>query len=207
VTNPLKAISTNNIVISLCATHGVKSYIHIPCIVYGPGTGFGNKISIQTVAIVKAAKALGQVYSVDEGNPVWPICHIHDTVTLYTALLHRILSPRPPPSGERGYYLASAGLVRWSDLYAALAKALYARKAITTPEITSAYAKQGAIEGMGKALGCEPELVALQLGGECTFTARNASGALEWECKYGVADVLKEEIAKEEVDRILEALG
>lgn len=45
--------------------HGVKSYIFVPCIVYGEGEGFGNSISIQTVAIVKAAKALGRVYSPD----------------------------------------------------------------------------------------------------------------------------------------------
>ncbi len=36
----------------------------------GRGEGFGNKISIQTVAIVKAAKAAGRVYSIDSGRPV-----------------------------------------------------------------------------------------------------------------------------------------
>lgn len=36
----------------------------------GEGEGFGNKISIQTVAIVKAAKAVGKVYKVDDGKPV-----------------------------------------------------------------------------------------------------------------------------------------
>jgi nucleoside-diphosphate-sugar epimerase len=192
----------------------VKAYIHIPCIVYGPGSGFGNKISIQTVAIIKAARALGQVYSVSplNSNPVWPICHIHDTVTLYTALLRRILSSEtpPPPSGEKGYYLASAGLIRWADLYAALAKALHAAGAIDTPEVISVSAAAslpGTLERMGEALGCAPDLVALQLGGECTFTARNATESLGWECRYGVADVLREEVAAEETGRILRALA
>jgi hypothetical protein len=36
----------------------------------GKGEGFGNKISIQTVAVVKAAKAVGRVYKVDDGKPV-----------------------------------------------------------------------------------------------------------------------------------------
>jgi hypothetical protein len=38
----------------------------MPCIVYGKGTGFGNHISIQTVAIVRAAKAMRRVCKVDD---------------------------------------------------------------------------------------------------------------------------------------------
>jgi len=45
--------------------YGVRSYIFIPCIVYGEGKGFGNKISIQTTAVVKAAKGAGAVYDVN----------------------------------------------------------------------------------------------------------------------------------------------
>lgn len=36
----------------------------------GEGEGFGNKISIQTVAIVRAAEAVGCVFRVDAGQPV-----------------------------------------------------------------------------------------------------------------------------------------
>lgn len=39
----------------------------------GRGEGFGNKISIQTVAIVKAAKAVGKVYKVDTEHAVRPL--------------------------------------------------------------------------------------------------------------------------------------
>jgi Na+-transporting NADH:ubiquinone oxidoreductase subunit NqrE len=66
----VKAISTNNTIIETSEGLGVRSYIFVPCIVYGEGEGFGNRISIQTVAIVKAAKALRQVYKTDAGNPV-----------------------------------------------------------------------------------------------------------------------------------------
>jgi hypothetical protein len=65
-----KAVETNNIVVEQAEAHGVKSYIFAPCIVYGRGEGFGNSISIQTVAIVQAAKALRRVHSVDNGKPV-----------------------------------------------------------------------------------------------------------------------------------------
>lgn len=50
--------------------YGVHSYIFIPCVVYGQGEGFGNSISIQTVAIVKAAKGAGQVFQPDEDGYV-----------------------------------------------------------------------------------------------------------------------------------------
>lgn len=48
----------------------MRGYIFAPCIVYGKGEGFGRVISIQTVAVVKAARAMRRVYSVDEGRPV-----------------------------------------------------------------------------------------------------------------------------------------
>lgn len=36
----------------------------------GEGEGFGNRTSIQTVAIVRAAEAAKRVYNVDTGRPV-----------------------------------------------------------------------------------------------------------------------------------------
>lgn len=36
----------------------------------GEGLGFGNKISAQTVAIVRAAKEAKRVYRVDDNSPV-----------------------------------------------------------------------------------------------------------------------------------------
>jgi len=36
----------------------------------GKGSGFGNKISIQTVDLVMAFKSLGHAYNIQNGNPV-----------------------------------------------------------------------------------------------------------------------------------------
>ena len=60
-----RARDTNNVVIETAREYDVRSYIFAPCIVYGEGEGFGNRISIQTVAIVQAAKALRTVYDVN----------------------------------------------------------------------------------------------------------------------------------------------
>jgi Na+-transporting NADH:ubiquinone oxidoreductase subunit NqrE len=65
-----QAVATNGTVIETCESYGVRSYIFIPCIVYGEGEGFGNRISIQTVAVVRAAKKLGAVYDVNPEGAV-----------------------------------------------------------------------------------------------------------------------------------------
>lgn len=66
----LQAVATNNTVIETAEAYGVRSYIFVPCIVYGEGDGFGNKISIQTTAVVCAAKKLGTVYDVNPTGAV-----------------------------------------------------------------------------------------------------------------------------------------
>lgn len=63
-------MGANCIVIEEADKYGVHGYVFAPCIVYGKGEGFGNAISIQTVEIVKAGRALGRVYKVDKGRPV-----------------------------------------------------------------------------------------------------------------------------------------
>ena len=67
---PCQAVGANNKVIEAGEKHGVSTYIYIPCVVYGQGSGFGNRISIQTVAIVRAAKALRRVCKVDDEDGV-----------------------------------------------------------------------------------------------------------------------------------------
>ena len=105
------AVTANNTVIEASEKYGVKSYIFVPCIVYGPGEGFGNKISIQTVAIVRAALKAGRVCKVDEGRPTWPVCHVVDTVGLYGEILRGCLEGRDVGCGREGYFIAASGSV------------------------------------------------------------------------------------------------
>lgn len=152
----------------------------------GRGRGFGNKISIQTVAIVKAALACKRVYKVDEGHPVriflaasiavpdsldnrhllqtWPVCHVDDTAELYIAILRAILEGQNPPHGKQGYYLASPGSIAWDDLYHGMAKRLLEKGVIDTDEVTLAGEKE--VEQMAKGLACPPSMVSFQLGGQ-----------------------------------------
>ncbi|KAK7957784.1 NAD(P)-binding protein [Apiospora saccharicola] len=198
-------VETNNTVIEQCELHGVKSYIFVPCIVYGKGEGFGNVISIQTVAIVKAAKALRRVYRTDEGRPAWPVCHVLDNTTLYLDILRRILKGGGEGlgSGRNGYYLAASGSVAWDDLYAAMAAALAKRDGNVIDDTRIEMADRAALEKMGEAIGCPPEFVPVHLGGKCTFTARHGE-EIGWKPTHKPEHIL--EAAEEEVALILENL-
>ncbi|KAK8867400.1 NAD dependent epimerase dehydratase family protein [Apiospora arundinis] len=197
-------VETNNTVIEQCELHGVKSYIFVPCIVYGKGEGFGNIISIQTVAIVKAAKALRRVYRTDEGRPTWPVCHVLDNTNLYLDITRRILKGDDSlGSGRNGYYLAASGSVAWDDLYAAMAAALAKRDDSIIDDARIEKADGAALEKMGKALGCPAELVSLHLGGNCTFTAKHGE-EIGWKPNHKPGHIL--EAAEDEVALILENL-
>ncbi|KAG7434804.1 putative transcriptional regulatory protein [Fusarium oxysporum f. sp. raphani] len=158
-----EALDTNNTIIELSEASQVKSYIFAPCIVYGKGRGFGNPISIQTVAIVQAAKALRRVYRTDAGAPIWPVSHIADNTNLYVQILRTILIGQDPGHGKLGYYLASSGSVQWNDIYNAFGKALAQRGVIDDATVQDADGE--ILQKMADALNCPKDFVAPQLGG------------------------------------------
>ncbi|KAM0715171.1 hypothetical protein Q7P37_009636 [Cladosporium fusiforme] len=157
------AVGANSKIIEAGEQSGVKTYIYIPCIVYGEGKGFGNRISIQTVAIVRAAKALRRVCKVDNENGSWPVCHIDDTVALYVQLLHKILAEENIGCNRDGYYLASSGSVAWADLYKAMAKAMAQHGAVDDDTLHEA--SEDSLEAAAKALGSPKEFVPVEMGG------------------------------------------
>jgi len=168
-------------VIDTAERYGVRSYIFAPCIVYGEGEGFGNRTSIQDVAIVKAAKKARRVYKVDLDNPVsiyplylstihanapqtWPVCHIVDTTTLYLQILRHILLGNDIGHNKNGFFLAASGSVPWNDIYSAIAKALAKRGVVDDEKVEQADGP-GLVK-MADALEVAPSAVPVQLGGK-----------------------------------------
>ncbi|KAK6005820.1 hypothetical protein QM012_007462 [Aureobasidium pullulans] len=191
-------VRTNNTITELSESLGVRSYVVLPCIVYGKGEGFGNTISIQTPAIVNAAKAAKKVYRVDADHPVWPVCHVGDNANLYIQILRNILSGKEQGHGKEGYYLASPGSMAWDDIYAQMAKALHQRGVVSDPQVHAA--DDAALEKMAAGLGCGKNLVAMQLGGKCMLTAENGK-KIGWQPQYPAEHIL--DALEEEVDLIL----
>ncbi|KAL1869343.1 hypothetical protein Daus18300_005555 [Diaporthe australafricana] len=196
------AVITNNTVIEQAEKHGVRSYIFAPCIVYGRGEGFGNTISIQTVAIVKAARAMRRVYKVDEGHPTWPVCHVVDNTNLYVEILRRILGGEEVGYGRAGYFLAASGSMAWDDIYTAMAAALAKRNIIGDDSVVPA--NDNILQQMGEALGCPAEFVPVQIGGLCTFTAEHGR-KIGWRPQFSPEHIIED--AENEVQLILDSLG
>ncbi|KAL4803998.1 NAD(P)-binding protein [Aspergillus unguis] len=196
------ATNTNVAVVEAGLEHGVKVYTFSPCIVYGKGEGFGNKISIQTVDVVIAAMAAGRMYEFDQEGQIWPVCHLHDTISLYFAILNAILQNKNPGHGRNGFYLASSGKVAWHDIYAGIAKALARRGKIADERIE--VMDDAALAQVAKAQGVPPSLVVVKIGGRSTYTAVNGK-SLGWKPQFPPEHIL--ESLDEEVEIILEGLG
>ncbi|GIK07709.1 hypothetical protein Aspvir_003376 [Aspergillus viridinutans] len=160
-----QGVETNSRIIELSESLGVKSYIFCPCAVYGKGEGFGNKISIQTAAIVRAAKATGRVYNLTERDDwAWPVCHLLDNTMLYVEILRKILSSDDIPHGRNGYYPPSSGRAAWKDVYASIATALFKRGLLMDCAVHPA--DDDILAAMAAALDSPKEMVAVQVGGE-----------------------------------------
>ncbi|PIB01679.1 hypothetical protein CB0940_01250 [Cercospora beticola] len=197
------AVKTNCAVVDEGEKRGVRVYLFSPCVVYGKGTGFGNRISIQTVDIVMAFKACGYAYNVADDQAIWPVCHISDTVSLYSHILTKILNGEDPPHGKNGYYLASTGPVAWEKIYAAIASALFAKGVIADEKLRPI--DQGAIDRIVTALGVDNKSSALsKISGNCTYTPRRGE-TTGWKPKFAPAHIL--ESMDEEVEHILENLS
>lgn len=91
------------------------------------------------------------------------MCHIHDTVTLYIAILAKILNEESIDHGRNGYYLASPGSIAWTDLYKQMAKALAKRRVIDDDTVHEV--SDESLEEAAKALGCPKGVVPVQMGG------------------------------------------
>ncbi|KAE8315141.1 hypothetical protein BDV41DRAFT_199358 [Aspergillus transmontanensis] len=196
-----QGLRTNVAVIDTAEENGVRGYILAPCIVYGEGEGFGNRTSIQDVAVVKAAKKTGRVYKVDSDDPTWPVCHVSDNAALYLQILRQILLGSDIGYNKNGFFLAASGSIAWKDIYDAFAKALAKRGVVD--DSTVEQADETALKGMGEALGVDPSIVPFQVGGKCTFTAVHGK-QIGWQPQYPPEHIL--EAADTEVELILKSL-
>ncbi|KAK4904840.1 hypothetical protein LTR49_025770 [Elasticomyces elasticus] len=192
------AMDANTTIIETAEAQGVKSYIFIPCIVYGKGTGFGNQISIQTTAIIRAAKATHQVCKVDDIDGTWPVSSLHDTVTLYAEILRNILIGKDIGYGKSGYYMAASGSLAWADIYEAIGKALAKHDVVDSAEVRSVSDEM--LEKAAKALGVPKDFVPVLMGGMCRLQA-DRGRKIDWTPKHAAEDLF--EAVDAEVELIL----
>lgn len=75
-------------VVAQAALRGkISAYTLVSLTAYGPGTGPGNKLSLQMPAYVKYAKANRRAAYIGKGDNVWGNVHIQDLADLYLAAM------------------------------------------------------------------------------------------------------------------------
>lgn len=146
------------------------------------------------------------------------MCHINDTVSLYIEILRNILGEKPIDQGRKGYYLAAAGSVEWSDLYKQMAVALAKSGAVDDDSIHKP--TEESMAAAAKALGCPKEFVPVEMAGSyvsseipaivraeqltqchrCTLQA-DRGRKIGWTPKYSAQHILQD--AENEVRLIL----
>ncbi|KAJ4477469.1 NAD-P-binding protein [Lentinula aciculospora] len=180
-------VSLNNQIIDFAEEKGVRSYIVAPPMVYGPGAGFGNKISIQIVALVRVARALGQLFQVDKTDTTWPLMHIDDQVALYATVLSNILQLKAP-HGKDGFYFSENGTFSWRSLSLAIVNALRRQIGLdSTHKLLVATDED--LNAMATVLGCDVGMVPVSLAGNCSVHGNNAR-KLGWAPQHGVGHLM-----------------
>ncbi|KAF5366972.1 hypothetical protein D9758_003901 [Tetrapyrgos nigripes] len=196
------AVEHNTTVLELGDSLGVRSYVVVPPMTYGPGEGFGNKISIQFVEIVKIGRALGQLYQVHQPSSTWPLCHLEDLTSCYLILLCAILSSQTPPHGRKqGYYFAENGNYSWEKMSIAIAKRMAGKgvlkDASLKPPTEEDYKK------IADIMMQPVDMVYISVAGSCSIRGDNAR-LLGWKPKYGVDHLMSK--IDDEVDFVLQEL-
>lgn len=105
---------------------GVRTVVIMSPIIYGPGTGLFNKVSMWTV-LVHAMLQAGQAAVVGDGVGIWNHVHVEDLADLHEIVLLEILSKgeRSLPTGKKGIMFSANGQHSWQELGEDVANACY----------------------------------------------------------------------------------
>ncbi|KAH8757077.1 NAD dependent epimerase/dehydratase family protein [Hyaloscypha finlandica] len=109
--------SVNQFVVENGERLGVRTYIVVPPLIFGPGTGSFTLGFGQVHMIVQASLKRKHAVMVGAGSGIWSRIHILDLTSLYFLLTQAILDQKSdPPSGKTGYYFAENGASSWESI-------------------------------------------------------------------------------------------
>ncbi|MCJ1329775.1 hypothetical protein MMC10_006455 [Thelotrema lepadinum] len=143
---------TDTAVIEYAEAQGVTSFVVIPPLVYGQGSGEWNKLSVVLPPLVKASISRKQVYKFPGDSKVSGV-HITDLIALYGRLVDKIIRKETLPSGKEGYYFALAHDIVWRETLDRLVAALNARGLIKDSHIEDWPSDGFAAEALGVPKG------------------------------------------------------
>ncbi|KAI9656895.1 MAG: hypothetical protein M1821_003534 [Bathelium mastoideum] len=127
---------------------GVTSFIVVPSVVYGKGSGAWNQLSVVLPIYVKASIARKAVYKFAENTKVGAV-HITDLTALYGQVVEKILQKEPLPSETEGYYFGITHELVWWEFLDRLTAALHSRGLVKSSETHTWPSDDVAAEALG----------------------------------------------------------
>lgn len=163
----------------------IPTYIIMPPLVYGLGSGLFNRRSIQEPAIINKALATKQCTPfLSPGYGAHNHIHASDLSRLYELLLINLLDNITPlPSGKKGIYFAESGSHTWLEISRGLAAAGLALGALETDKVKGVSPEEWVASAGGtgsKTLPNDPEIVAHSMGSHGLTKAVLAREMLGW---------------------------
>lgn len=125
---------------------GVKTIILTSPTIYGLGSGFFNRHSVQIPAYIRATLKNGHGVIVGEGKGVWDNVHVEDLADLYILILLNILESHGADVNFNKAGIIHSGTERhqWIDIAKGVAEVCYEEEAIPTSEVKSVSLEEAA---------------------------------------------------------------
>jgi len=101
----------------------IDCYIVCPPLIYGYGTGPGNRESIQIPGLIECAIKHKRAVHAGKGVNIWSNVHIDDLVDFYILLLEKAIT-RQAPKNDNGYYFAENGSNNFKEVTDEIGKAM-----------------------------------------------------------------------------------
>ncbi|KAJ4346654.1 uncharacterized protein N0V89_010585 [Didymosphaeria variabile] len=139
---------TDVTVIEQAQSQGVISFIVIPCLTHGKGTGAWNKLSVNIPIVINASIKRKEVRRFADNIKVSYV-HISDLTALYGRIVEKILQGEEPPSGSEGYYFSTSYQISSHHFADQLAAALHARGLVSSPKPEVWPSAEAAAEALG----------------------------------------------------------
>ena len=176
---------------------GVKTLVIMSPLIYGLGTGLGNRTTVQVPLYIRSALSSGQAVMVGDGRGVWDHVQIADLARLYEIVLVKMIKGgQGLPFGKQGIMFSGAGRHSWGEVANEVAQAAYDAGAIKSTEVKSVTLEEGA-----KALTGGNELL-VELGFSSNSRTRaDIAQSLGWKPEKTDEDFKKH--FREEVDAII----
>ncbi|KAH6889858.1 NAD dependent epimerase/dehydratase family protein [Thelonectria olida] len=129
----------------------VKTYILMSPTIYGLGSGFFNRTSIQIDGIIRAARRDGYASVIGTGSAEWDHVHVEDLMKLYELVVFRLLAGDDLPSNKKGIYFNETGHQSWREVSERVAKEGKALGYLDSDKVKELSLEEG-VATFGKAL-------------------------------------------------------